>query len=293
MAGLVPVAQHILRAPSSAELAARMSWLPERMRVEPHKRPWDLRTTAQASPLLISTLRSLPVRTRSSKLTAGAEVDRSGSESRLTADYVPAFYWPERYASGFAKLLAPMMTERTGRRFCSIALVKSFSSCTWKVATSQLGYPDGNLGYNGMRKVSKSGTLEEFQKVLREEAAALVSEAQPVNWGELRRSLAAFRVISTADWLELCKSAHVHAGRGAKQQNAAAWIWSELTGGDPRLAPGGGRWDKPRCEAFDYFVTVQLPTMRDALLEYGKDLLAAADLSALDSDRPELLRRSA
>lgn len=297
MASVLPLAHHILTAPTDAELVDRVAWLADRIRSHGRKRLEEMPAQAHASEPLVAAFTSLAG--PPAKFTSRAGIHLlAADEKRVCFDlnpaHVPALYWADRYERCFAELLEPMR-ERSGRRLCSITLVKACGGYSWKEAAMLLGYPPDvyrRLTSNLVSRLNEAGAAEHFWAALRTEATELALLEEHIDFGSRRRALEDLREIDLDGWVGLCVRSGVRRGGEPKRRSAVAWLWAELTGGDPWASPAGLQWEESRTRrAYEYFVMSQLPPMKDALLEYGEELRVAAanplDPPANTPNRPE------
>lgn len=87
--------------------------------------------------------------------------------------------------------------------------------------------------------------------------------------------LSTFSDIPTKIWSEICCAAGIDVGQpGRRSRYAAVWLWTELTGGDWRLAPGlvGENAESVRTVYSRLYKTI-LPKLASHLCLYGSTLL--------------------
>lgn len=157
----------------------------------------------------------------------------------VTAAQVPQLLWAEEYRDRFAELL-PDSREHMGRRFAAMALVKTVEPVTWRQAARRLDLnPRRSVGLvnHYMVVLNSRGHTEAFFTRARDLADRLDADPHRVDYGALRRAHAGLADLDPAAWARACREAGVHPGQGARRRNAATWVWTELTGGDWRLAP--------------------------------------------------------
>jgi hypothetical protein len=279
MAALVPRALSVLQARSEAELASEVSWLAERL----GKRDWSGFEQALAgfhpSGTLLAALRAgRPDPVSFTSVTGIHAAMRS--EQRRIYDFEPAHVPPmlprAAYAEHFAHLL-PGTSDDIGRRFCSMALVKCSGRYTWTEAAEVIGFEHKKplaLANSVVIRVNAAGTAEAFGEALRVLAGDLEASETRIDWPGRRQQLESFNEIPGFDWYLLCQEADIHRGmEGGKVTCAAAWLWSELTSEDWRLAPGIGELTSWTAEKMHRFVVQDLPKLERPLMEFGATLI--------------------
>ena len=200
---------------------------------------------------------------------------RTGRHS-FTAAQVPQLLWPELYERLFADLI-PGTRPESVRRFCSMALVRAAHGCTWQEAALLLGLPQRSgrvVSAALVSRLSAAGHAELFAQRLREAASWLDAQPARVDYAERRRRLVGLCDVGEPAWRALCARCGASPGRGGRSRFAAAWLWSELTGGDYRLAPAlRGRAPASARDGYRRFLASDLNRLQLELEVYGTGLL--------------------
>jgi hypothetical protein len=155
--------------------------------------------------------------------------------------HVPQLLWKSDFDQRF-KAFFPRVQEISARRFCAMALVKLCGQHTWGQAAVELKLPVGagiKMANQCITILGTTGLKEEFGQALHDTAVALSKKPYKVDYRRRREMFSTFSDIPTEIWSRICHSAGISAGQpGRRSRYAAVWLWTELTGGDWRLAPG-------------------------------------------------------
>lgn len=166
------------------------------------------------------------------------------------------------------------------RRFCSIELLRLATRLTRREAAEAIGLvaaPAQATASKISMHLRKTGLDGLFIERLRGLADELDAQADRIDYGRRRRMLLDFSEVPWADWTRISAASGMSPEwPHRRNRNAAIWLWTELTCGDFRLAPG--LCDRPTHARAAYllFVKRTLPRLEVELRHFGDGLLAAA-----------------
>ncbi|TKJ33254.1 TniQ family protein [Blastococcus sp. CCUG 61487] len=160
----------------------------------------------------------------------------------ITSDHVPAYLDEAHYERWFATF--DRTEQRNIRRAVPIAITQLIDDCDLSTAAERLGIPRVSAQsalIRAGRACKRTDRADEFRRLI-----GLVAEdlqANPVNYGHRRRHLNAAWNIPEDDWQRLREA--MLAARVARKdtpwddrrRDVTIWLWSEITSGDPALAP--------------------------------------------------------
>lgn len=193
--------------------------------------------------------------------------------------HVPQLLWEDEFDRRF-KDFFPHVQEGSARRFCAMALVKLCGEHTWEQSALELKLPvkaGVKMANQCMTILGASGLKEEFKKALHDTAIGLSKRQNIVDYHVRREIFSNFSDIPTKIWSEICRTAGIAVGHpGRRSKYAAVWLWSELTGGDWRLAPGlAGEKTKSARTVYNRLNVTMMPRLARQLRAYGSSLLQA------------------
>lgn len=193
--------------------------------------------------------------------------------------HVPQLLWEDEFGRRF-KDFFPHVQEGSARRFCAMALVKLCGEHTWEQSALELQLPvkaGVKMANQCMTILGASGLKEEFKKALHDTAISLSKRQDIVDYRVRREMFSNFSDIPTEIWSEICRAADITVGHpGRRSKYAAIWLWSELTGGDWRLAPGlAGENTKSARTVYNRLSVTMMPRLARQLSAYGSSLLQA------------------
>jgi hypothetical protein len=198
------------------------------------------------------------------------------SDYAFSANQIPQLLWEDVYESHFATLV-PGTLPVSVRRFCSMTLVKLACDVSWDETATALELTDTKgsiLACAMVTRLGRADTASRFAARSRDIALRLSASLEPVDYGARRRMFATLATIGPDAWPAVCRTSGVRTGKpGGRERFATAWLWTRLTGGDYRLAPGIR--DQPTAvrDTYRRFVSSELDLMRDALEAYGETLI--------------------
>jgi TniQ len=194
---------------------------------------------------------------------------------------VPQLLWKEEYEAQFSQFFSGSRMESSyARRVCSMALVRLCGPYTWVQAADALSLPASHAtgsANSAMGLLAAGGHDAAFRDALHSLAERLSRQPSRVDYRGRRERLAGLMTLSRGDWQVVAKGAGIEGVKDtARRRSAAAWIWAQVTGGDPRLSPAlntgeGNR--RSRMEMYRRFETHDLPVFRrelDALARGGR-----------------------
>jgi hypothetical protein len=275
IAATLPSALHLLAAQDETELQVRVGVFAERL-------PRHARTTAPGglaarfglTPLLERAVSSHLARVRPVHVFERAR--RQGGYARrcwsFTTSHIPQLLRPARFEGELADLF-PTKRPAAARRFCSVALVRFAFSLGWAESAQALGLERRSTASSAnhfLCELTENAKVDCLMDALWKEAWHLEREWRPVNYADRRQALATLRTVPS----RLCPQARLPP-RVPWDRLCAAWLWAELTSGDPFDAPAFRRAPARRDrEAFLRFTATALtPEHQSRLRGYGLSLL--------------------
>lgn len=287
MTSIAPFAVELFVSGSTAQMAAKLEPLVERLRREIGKPRSRFQYLGFSESMMdVFELCLAPYMKTVNRL-GMATNGRGGSQERefplLTANHVPQLFWWKEFEQSFAELL-PGIRQNNARRLCSMWLVKLIQRCTWKEAAGSLELPPDTacgIANKAMALLNREGNAGLFAERLRWVARRLEGDPNRVDYGSRRRALLNFTEIPAEEWQAICKDADVLEGKaGGKSRYAAAWVWCELTGGDYILAPAVQKVNrKIKGDGYRRFLKQHLRKLEARLLEYSEELLAECEVT--------------
>ncbi|GAA5513105.1 hypothetical protein Dcar01_01831 [Deinococcus carri] len=285
MAALVPAALSILHELGTEAPPENLCLLVERAaeRCGGYKYVRRLPTFFSFTPrFLLSFKHCLP---RESGLHRGLRrvfVSREPSAPNFQVRHIPQLLWGQVFTFRFARLL-PGVHEDYARRFCSMALVKASGGHSWGDAARHLQLPVEQamgLANKCSTLLSSRFQVPQFESQMNDLLTELNRGIHHCDYQERRRLLRDFEEIEHSDWMGICRAADVPMGkRGGKVRFASVWLWSRLTEGDYRLAPGMGS-DRAlaRREMYRLFCANYIDPLRPTLMDYARNKLGLLEL---------------
>ena len=191
--------------------------------------------------------------------------------------HVPQLLWKRDFDQRF-KTFFPRVQDNSARRFCAMALVKLCGQHTWGQSALELGLPVEpgiKMANQCITILGTAGLKEAFGEELRAIATGLSKCQNKIDYRRRREMLSTFCDIPTKIWSEICCAADIDVGQpGRRSRYAAVWLWTELTGGDWRLAPGlaGENTESARTVYAKLDKTI-MPKLASRLCAYGSTLI--------------------
>ncbi|MFB9992527.1 TniQ family protein [Deinococcus oregonensis] len=205
-----------------------------------------------------------------------------GHPYNFTSDHIPQVFWVSEYKELFHELLEPFISSNrdfiSGRRFCSLTLVRLSHNCTWREAGRKLGLPSSADAYASdvIASLSSAGRIGEFESRLHCMAERLGKRPIKTDFGQARVLLADFKQIPLDDWQLIRQQAGLDRRRlpDSRSKPAALWVWTESTLGDYLFSPNANQRNR-LYELTNYhkFVRMILPELTDYLEPYRQRLL--------------------
>lgn len=195
--------------------------------------------------------------------------------------HVPQLLWKGDFDQRF-RAFFPRVQENSARRFCAMALVKLCGQHTWGQSALELGLPVKagiKMANQCITLLGIAGLKEAFGEELRTIATGLSKSQNKIDYRRRREMLSTFSDIPPKIWSEICCAADIDVGQpGRRSRYAAVWLWTELTGGDWRLAPGlAGENTASARTVYSKFYKTILPMLASRLCVYGSTLLQERD----------------
>lgn len=197
------------------------------------------------------------------------------------SQHVPQLLWKREFDQRF-KAFFPHVQENSARRFCAMALVKLGVGHTWGQSALELELPVKagiKMANQCMTILGATGLKEAFGEELRTIAISLSKRNNKIDYCKRRGMLSTFSDIPIKNWSEICCAADIDIGQpGRRSRYAAVWLWTELTGGDWRLAPGLADENTESARTvYSKLCRTILPKLAPHLRAYGATLLQARD----------------
>lgn len=191
--------------------------------------------------------------------------------------HVPQLLWKGDFDQRF-KAFFPRVQENSARRFCAMALVKLCGKHTWGQSALELWLPvkaGVKMANQCITILGTAGLKEAFGEDLRAVATSLSKSQNKIDYRRRREMLSTFSDIPPKIWGEICCAADIDVGQpGRRSRYAAVWLWTELTGGDWRLAPGlAGENTESVRTVYSKLCKTILPKLAPHLCLYGSTLL--------------------
>lgn len=186
---------------------------------------------------------------------------------------VPQLLWDDEYEAQFAQFFSgSKMDPSYARRVCSMALVRLCGPYTWAQAADALSLPASHAtgsANSAMGLLAAGGYDAAFRDALHGLAERLSGQPSRVDYRGRRERLAGLMTLSPDDWQAVGRNAGLEGIKDAsRRRSAAAWVWAEVTGGDPRLSPALNTGDgnrRSRLEMYRRFSADDLPDLRMGL----------------------------
>lgn len=189
--------------------------------------------------------------------------------------HVPQLAPESVYETRFRHML-PGVQSLAGRRFVSLAAVKSFGG-TWVDAATELDLPEPAASYSkkAMPLINRQGHGRLFLNEIAAWVDALRRQNEPIDYQQRRRLLASLRDLPRAMWSSACKQAGIRRGeRGRRSRYVAAWLWADLTQGDWRLSPAmKAMADEPNAREIYVKLIEQVADVLPVVRQSGQELL--------------------
>lgn len=169
-------------------------------------------------------------------------LNNSDASFGFEARHVPTAYWTPEYRKEFARFFEDAdVTELVARQAVSLLLAEMTFDGERDAVVEAIGLPRVTARA-GVRRaigiVRARSDYEEFVDGLHREAERLSREYELVDYAERRARFRDFSAFPPTDWAFIASLSDTRAGQdGGRSGLAAAWVWSQLTQSDYRLAP--------------------------------------------------------
>lgn len=195
--------------------------------------------------------------------------------------HIPQLLWKDDFDQRF-KVFFPDVRENSARRFCAMALVKWCGEHTWGQSALELELPvraGVKMANQCITILGRTGLKEAFGEQLRLVATSISKRQEKTNYRRRRKMLSNFSDIPIKIWSEICCAAGIDVGQpGRRSRYAAVWLWTELTSGDWRLAPGLAHENTESARTvYNRFHKTILPKLAPHLSAFGSTLIQACD----------------
>ncbi|WNV77877.1 TniQ family protein [Geodermatophilus sp. DSM 44513] len=214
----------------------------------------------------------------------------------ITSDQAPAYLEPERYERWFATF--DPSEQRNIRRAVPIAITQLVEDCDLDTAADRLGTPRVSAQaalIRAGRACKRTDRDDEFRRLIGLAAEDL--QAHPIDYGHRRRHLNAAWNIPEPDWQHLREA--MLAARVARKDtpweqrrtDLRIWLWSEITSGDPALAPmiqtesAARRSTDLAISSYSTLRRRAVPALEQIVTKYAEGLAASIDAHRPDRDR--------
>jgi len=206
----------------------------------------------------------------------------------ITSDHVPAYLDQERYDRWFATF--DPSEQRNIRRAVPIAIVQLIEDCDLDTAAQTLGIPRVSAQaalIRAGRACKRTDRDDEFRRLIGQVAQDL--QADPVNYGHRRHHLDGSWDIPETDWQRLVEAmlaarvARTDTPWERRRTDLRIWIWSDITSGDPALAPmiqSQSIVRRSTDEAISSYTTLRrraAPALGEIVAGYAADLKQRVD----------------
>jgi hypothetical protein len=226
--------------------------------------------------------------------------DRTVQPVTFGPEHIPQMLWREAWTELFAARLSARR-QMPLRLTLSLLLVKTCFQDGWHETALSIGLGPhaGRCASTNMSQLRKAFGAEELQRRVDRLIGFVESATVRIDYLARARQFAELGLIPDEDWQTLCRQAGVAPGTGAKQRNASAYIWGELTGRPLHKAPVyGGRYldahmGGPELDFWTTYGRFQhqyLPPLRESLGEYAALTLAKSTAGLPLEDAPRLVR---
>lgn len=213
----------------------------------------------------------------------------------ITSDHIPGYLDQQRYERWFATF--DPSEQRNIRRAVPIAITQLIDDCDLDTAADRLGIPRVSAQsalIRAGRACKRTGRDDEFRTLIG--ATALDLQTAPIDYGHRRRHLNATWDIPDADWEHLVEA--MLAARVARKDtpwdqrriDLRIWLWSDITSGDPTLAPMIQTTSTVRRTtdlAISSYTTLRrraAPVLEKIVTGYAADLAAGVDAHRPDAE---------
>lgn len=203
------------------------------------------------------------------------------------AEHFPHLVGEDHYRLHYADLL-PGTAGPTGRAFVALCMARAVEGLrSWPEVFAAFEF-EPRRGERIVDVCSRRVTDRiAWWQTVHQSVREVNVMPDPTDFSELRWHLRDLVDIDAGTWKAICKDALVHPGRTpARRRNAAAWLWTRLTCGDPRHSPAfeaarqepDGPLGTSLVDDFTRFRSWLTPEVEAALLEHGVAVLADAEV---------------
>jgi len=245
MAAILPTAVEMLGSPSPTVLQTQLAWLVDRMRDRKANKVRNAVSDYNLSgPLLVAFDACLAPRAEFNRRHGVASHHSPQDGYQFTAAHIPQLLWKDEFEQRFKRFLAGSdITDMAARRALAVVLLRLAVPEPWSTLAHLLDLPANT----GRSLVNKLGTIingfghqVEYNRMLHELAQQLSSNKRKTNYARRRKRMQDYTELPLDTWVAL---EHEHGTNlwatptPAFRRSAAAWIWTEVTGGDRYLSP--------------------------------------------------------
>lgn len=203
-------------------------------------------------------------------------------DPRLGLRHVPQLFWPEDYERRLAAFFDfDDVSDRFGRRFCSVLLARLLEPLDWQAAACRLDLPARfcNAGYQTCQgRLRQNGRFEAVVDQIKVAANERAAHQSLVDHEKRRALLADWEGVDPECWLYLQPVRRPERWRvdpPKRRAHASIWLWCELTSGHELAAPIAlPTRSKHAFHDYTIFKGRFLESLRVRLLIFGELLLA-------------------
>ncbi len=293
MASILPAATHILDAKDPEDLHSRLNWLVERVRSRKQNKVRNAVNDYHLTGVLLDAFNKCLSPTAEFDRRHGVRSPRIQSQGYIfTSKHIPQLLWLEDYETYFKPLLSTSdITDNYARRALSIVLLRLSTPKDWTTLALDLGLP-ASTGKGIVNKlntvISGLGNSDAYDEALHSLARRLSNSSNKVDYALRRLKLKDFLEIEISDWKSIAENAGFRRpAYPARRRNGAAWVWSQVTGGDPHLSPAlSGPKSISLKEVYRRFLKDDIPIIEQSLFEYAQYLIDSIEITPSNSKKP-------
>lgn len=194
-------------------------------------------------------------------------------ESRHVPQCMPQTVFDAQFKEFF-----PKVQDRSARRFCALAAVKSLGY-GWRESAPLLELPSSMYGMVNrcITLLNQQGDYDRFAEALYKWTKDIATAKARFDYAMRREAFRNFVDFTDEKWTKICADSGVSKGKnGSRSKYAATWLWAEITTGDWALAPAlaSHKNGTHQHDVYRSFVNTLLPALSTALKREGNRMLA-------------------
>ena len=245
IAAVLPLACELLAQPDQATAALALRPLSNQLlTVRSNSSGWQLVRRGYLQGVFLAAWNDvMPERANFDRAVGRFAGGREGREFSFLPEQVPPLLWLDVYRQDFASLLKGSgISEVSARAVISMGLVKLCGKYSWEESAMLLGLNrvfSSRSAEKLMPHLKRQGHIDAFQQAIHRVAASLGEQEVPTNFHVRRKALEHFDTISLVEWEAIASGSSLNLRYTpiSLRRNIAAWVWTQLTGSDPRLSP--------------------------------------------------------